>query len=132
MSDERRKIIERYAGRPPAPPVEDDPQEDEVDYQPAAPVSGNRRPEIMLEFRLKTGDSLALGYALLLSAVWNRSEGIVLEFTTHRIDLAGRNLRHIYRAIVSHRLAYVRELNSPSDDLPDESVVVTTIKVTPL
>lgn len=130
MTDERRRIVDRYVKRSgtPSEPV----PESSDDYQAAGPVSGNRPPEIMLELRVKSGDSLALGYAYLLSAEWNRSEGIILEFTTHTIRLAGRNLREVYRAIVAHRLPYVRELSTRDDEEPDDSAVVTSIGITKL
>lgn len=131
MTDDRRKIIERYSGRPAAPVVEESTQEDADDYQAGSSVSGSRSAEIMLELRFKTSDAIAFSYALLLNAAWNPSEGITLEFTTHRVRLLGRNLRELYRALILHRLAHVQELQSRTDEQPDDATVVTTIEVTP-
>lgn len=131
MNDDRRKIVERYAGRPkPSVPDSETPHEiEDGSYQPASPVSGNRPPEAMIEFRYKRGDSFALSYALLISAAFNPSQGIVLEFTTHRVTLTGRNLKAIHRALLDHRLAWVQELSGPLDDQPDEATVITSIKL---
>lgn len=130
MSEDRRKLIERYSGRP-STSVEQG-GEDIAEYQPAGPVSGNRQPEIMLELRFKAGDAMALSYALLSSAKWNRSDGIVLEFTTHRVQLSGRNLRNVWQKIVDHCLPFAQEFNSRTDDQPEDAVVISSIQVTPL
>ncbi|MDP1797535.1 MAG: hypothetical protein Q8K78_08645 [Planctomycetaceae bacterium] len=134
MSNDRRQIVERYTSRhtPPSPPPGggDDPPGDENSYQPAAPVSANRPPELMLELRFKKGDALALSYALLISAAFNPSQGIALEYTTHRVAVGGRNLRGVYRALVAHRLAYLQELSSPLDDQPDDATVISSLQIT--
>lgn len=137
MSNDRRHIVERYTGRPTPPPAPsdgggDEPLEGADTYQPAAPVSANRPPELMLELRFKQGDALALSYALLISAAFNPSQGISLEYTTHRVVVAGRNLRGVYRALVAHRLAYLQELSSPLDDQPDDATVVSSLQITSL
>lgn len=136
MSNDRRHIVERYTGRPTSPPSVpaggngDEPTEGDDSYQPAAPVSANRPPELMLELRLKKGDALALSYALLISAAFNPSQGIALEYTTHHVVVAGRNLRGVYRALVAHRLAYLQELSSPLDDQPDDATVISSLQIT--
>lgn len=131
MSDDRRKLVERYTGRPKTEAAEAGVPDDVEDnsYQPASPVSANRPPELMVEFRAKRGDSVALSYALLISAAFNPSQGIVLEFTTHRVMLTGRNLTTVHRALLEHRLAWVQELSGPLDDQPSAATVITSIKL---
>ncbi|MBI1349442.1 hypothetical protein GC163_24515 [bacterium] len=129
MSDDRQKLVERYAQR--STKASTTVAAEAVNYQAASPVSANRPPEPMLELRLKAGDAIALSYALLITAGFNPSQGITLEFTTHKVLLRGRNLRSIYRAIVDHRLAYLQEFPRPLDDQPETAVVVTTIQCSP-
>jgi hypothetical protein len=129
MNDDRKKLVERYT-RPAATLDAEIPEpSDDEGYQAAAPVSANRPPEAMLELRFKRGDVLALSYPLLITAAHNPSHGITLEFTGHRVTIAGRNLRGIYRAITSHRLAYVQELPGSLDGQPDTETVVASIEV---
>lgn len=132
MNDDRRRLVDRYAGRPKGsePEPEPIPEEQEGTYKPSSPVSGNRPPEPMVEFRFKSRNAFALSYALLISAAYNPSQGIVLEFTTHRVTITGRNLPDIQRALREHRLAWVQELSTPLDDQPADSPVVTSITIT--
>lgn len=131
MSDDRKKLVERYAGRPKSdvPEATTSHDEDDGSYQPASPVSGHSDREFMIEFRSKRGDSVTLSYALLISLTFNPSQGIVLEFTTHRVTLTGRNLKKILHALKEHRLAWVQELSGPLDDQPQAATVITSIKL---
>lgn len=131
MSDDRRRVLDRYTGRPNSPEPEPQlpPGDSSVSYQPASPVSANRPPEPMVEFRFKSRNAVALSNALLISATYNPSQGIVLEFTTHRVTISGRNLQDIQRALREHRLAWIQEFSGPLDDQPAESTVITSIKI---
>ena len=132
MSDDRRRVLDRYTGRPKPEtesPAKADEQEDS--YQPTAPISANRPPEPMVEFRFKSRNAVALSYALLISATYNPSQGIELEFTTHRVTISGRNLQEAQRALREHRLAWIQEFYGTLDDQPSVATVVTSIKIVP-
>ena len=129
MSDDRKTLVERYARPAATGAVNATEIPDSDDYQASAPVSANRPPEPMLEFRFKPGNVLALSYPLLISAALNPSTGIVLEFTSHRVTLRGRNLRSVFQAIRTHRVPYVQELPGSLDGLPDDAVVISEIQV---
>lgn len=132
MSDERRRFLDRYGGRPKSEPESSGAGEEQEDsYQPTAPISANRPPEPMVEFRFKSRNAVALSYALLISATYNPSTGIVLEFTTHRVTITGRNLQEAQRALREHRLAWIQEFHGTLDDRPSDSTVVTSIKIVP-
>jgi len=134
MNDDRRRVVDRYTARPKLPETEPQstPDGDDGLYKPGSPVSGNRPPEPMVEFRFKSRNAVALSYALLISTTYNPSEGIVLEFTTHRVTVTGRNLMEIQRALREHRLAWVQEFSGPLDDQPDDSTVISSITIASL
>lgn len=133
MNNDRRQIVERYTGRP-TPPAGGggEPPGDDDSYQAASLVSTNGLPELMLELRFKTGDALALNYALIIWAAHDGSQGITLQFASHRVVISGRNLRGVFDALRRHRIAYLHELPSPVDDQPDEATVISSIQISAL
>jgi hypothetical protein len=85
-----------------------------------------RRPELMLELRRKSGDALALGYAYLVSIGFNRSGGLVLEFTGHQVKIKGRNLRPLWRGLVQQRVAWLQELDPMAEAAQEETATTVT------
>lgn len=76
---------------------------------------------IMLEFRRKDGNSLALAYAWLESAAFDPSEGITLQLGNRKIRLIGRNLNQagphglgLFTAITRHRVQWIQEADEPT------------------
>jgi len=81
-------------------------------------LRGIRDRAIMLEFRKKDGNLLALAYAWLESVEFDPSEGITLQFGSRKIRLIGRNLNQtgtgLLSAITRHRLLWVQEADEPA------------------
>jgi hypothetical protein len=84
----------------------------------------------MVEFRLKTGDRVALAYAWL-TAVKFHPERIELSFTTGAaVTIRGRNLTPIYSALARHQAVYVHEADAPMALLVSDSAsLVDAIEV---
>lgn len=104
---------------PPAP-AEAPPHED----------AGSDRQCLMLDFRYRSGDAIALSYAYLISVAFDRSKGIALEFSGYRVTVAGRNLVSLYRALLDHRAAHIDESGEmAAAGAPDGATVITRITV---
>lgn len=94
-------------------------------------LSAERMQKMMLEIRFKTQDAEAFPYSFLVRASFNKSKGILLDFSLAKVRISGRNLRPLYAAIVSQRAAVVKE----TDELYAEAVstadatVVTKIEL---
>lgn len=85
----------------------------------------------MLELRFRTGDSKALAYSYLMSMDRNLSKGITLHFSTHTVDIQGRNLDRIHKGLLWQRLKCVVESDQGTiDQASDAAEVVSRISVT--
>lgn len=82
-------------------------------------LSADRAQKTMCEFRLKTGNAVALAYSYLVKAEFNPSLGIELDFSAHVVKLTGRNLAPVFAGIVAQRVAVVTEV----DELQAEAVL---------
>lgn len=134
MSDDlgtRLADLRRGAAPPAAAAEEVETEADEVEELPGGSVAfarllSPRRPELMLELRRKSGDALALGYAYLVSIGFKRSEGLVLEFTGHRVKVKGRNLQALFRGLVQQRVAFIQELDQMAEAALEETATTVT------
>jgi hypothetical protein len=119
------------AADPPAPASDEAAEECDAGDKAFSLVSADRRQKLMVEFRLKTGNAVALAYSYLVSVGLDPSQSIRMDFSGYEVQLAGRNLAPLFAALVAQRVAVVRE----SDDLqaeatlPKGATVVTTIEV---
>lgn len=93
---------------------------------------GTRERVEMLELRKKTGRILAVGYHAIERVEYNPSDGIILHALGRSIRIKGRNLNadgsphgQLFRGIVRHRVAWVREADASRLVVArdDESVV---------
>lgn len=130
MSDEiRRRLHELREARE----VEADFAEGEEAVDPGlgyGQVGLNRRPELMVQLRKKDGNCKALSYGYLISADFNPSQGIVLQFVGCRVRLVGRQLRPLMDRLVGHRVTWVQEEDDlASRERPDGATVVTLIEI---
>jgi hypothetical protein len=104
----------------PATPAETPPRED----------AGDNRQCLMLDFRYRSGDSIALSYAYLISAAFDRSKGIALDFGGYEATVAGRNLVSLHREILEHRAAAIQEAGEmAAAGGSDAATVITRIVV---
>lgn len=77
---------------------------------------GARDRCLMLEFRRKSGNVLALGYAWMHRVEFDPSDGITLWFAGNKVTIRGRNLNAEVRptvrlldCIMRHRVSWIRE-----------------------
>lgn len=94
-------------------------------------LSADRMQKVMCEFRFKTGDSAALPYSYLVLATYNRSAGIELDFSAHKVRLVGQNLGQLYLGLVAQRVAFVQEVDELQGEaeLGPDATVVTKIEL---
>lgn len=135
MSDEKFKgLVEktrRAADTKDAAP-ETGPVAEEAEGKEAFSVlSADRMQKVMCEFRFKTGDSAALPYSYLVLATHNRSDGIELDFSAHKVRLVGQNLGPLYLGLVAQRVASVQEVDELQGEaeLGRDATVVTKIEL---
>ena len=64
---------------------------------------------LMLDFRGYNGTSFSLPYSQLRAMVFDPDEGISVEFSNHKIQVRGRNLRPLYDLLLRHRVTFVQE-----------------------
>lgn len=117
-------ILQKYTSRKPleAEPVNSSPEPEGLDDLGAfGLLRGIRDRAIMLEFRRKDGNSLALAYAWLESAAFDPSEGITLQLGSRKVRLIGRNLNQagpnglgLFTAITRHRVLWIQEADEPA------------------
>src|SRR5262245_26119416 len=74
-------------------------------------LSADRAQKVMCEFRLKTGNAVALAYSYLVKIEFDPSEVIDLDFSAHRVRLVGRNLAPLFAGLVAQRVASVAEMD---------------------
>ena len=82
----------------------------------------------MLDFRGHNGTSFALPYRQIRSISLHPDEGISLEFTDHKIQVHGRNLRPLYGLLLAHQVTFVQE--GDLDVLSESATFVDKIRVT--
>lgn len=117
-------ILQKYTSRKPleAEPVNGSLEPEGLDDLGAfGLLRGIRDRAIMLEFRRKDGNSLALAYAWLESAGFDPSEGITLQLGSRKVRLIGRNLNQagpnglgLFAAIIRHRVLWIQEADEPA------------------
>ena len=85
----------------------------------------------MLELRFKSGNATALAYSYLVSANYNPSLAIRMDFSGYDVVLMGRNLGPLFAALVAHRVAAVHEIDDLEGEvtLPAGATIVTQIQV---
>lgn len=84
-------------------------------------LRGVKDRAMMLEFRLKDGNSVAFDYGWLRKVEFNPSDGLVLHFgSTDTVRIIGRNLHrmtatnaHLLRGILGHRVPWIQEASEP-------------------
>lgn len=89
----------------------------------------NRGQALMLDLRLKTGDCSAFAYSYLISIRFDASGEMILSFSTHKVTIAGRNLREIYNHLLRQRITSVTENESMFDDGGKDSIFIEKITV---
>jgi hypothetical protein len=114
-----------------ASPVADDEEDADPGDKAFSLLSADRRHKLMLEFRFKTGNAVALAYSYLVSVHLDPSKAIRMDFSGYEVILSGRNLAPLFSALVSQRVAVVREMDDlqAEANLPQGETVVTEITV---
>jgi hypothetical protein len=127
-------LAEKFARRsapateltPPTPspmlPIEDAAES----YQPFK-VGGDHRFEVMVTFRLKNGNFRAMGYSYLTGLAFDPSKQLVMEFTSVKVTITGRNLTPLFKALASHKVVSIWEVDPHSEPTEDAASVVNAI-----
>lgn len=135
MSD---NLLERYTGKRTEFGEVSTPESDGLeDYGSFGWLRGIRDRAIMLEIRHKDGKISAFGYALLDSAEFDPSEGIVLRFSGKTVKIVGRNLNgevrpsiRLFDGIVRHRVPWIQEADGSSTlQVPQKATVIEEVKI---
>jgi hypothetical protein len=100
-------------------------------------LRGVQDRSIMLELRLKDGNSVAFNYSYLVQASFDPSHGITLQFGGKNVILSGSNLNaeirpnlRLYQALLRHRVPWVREADRHDQlQAPPGSVIIDSIDV---
>lgn len=127
--NDAKSFVDRYA----------DPKESAEETESNVhPISGelqcfgvaksNRMPPAMLVLRLKTGNQKALMYSYLKEIDFDPSEGIVLQYVSHRVTIRGRNLSAVFDRLVEHRITWVHEVDD-SSGMDETATVISGIEV---
>ena len=73
-----------------------------------------RAGAVMLDFRMRNGESRALPYSYLTETRFNPAGEILLRFVNHEVRLLGRNLRSLYELLLLHRVTWIRATSEGS------------------
>lgn len=117
-------VLSQFAAKVGVPPARNDETPDELadDYGAFSILRGVRDRSLMLEFRLKNGNVVALGYGWLERIEFDPSEGITLTFTGQKVvKIIGRNLNAEVRpqvrlldGLIRHRVPWIAEADEPT------------------
>jgi hypothetical protein len=136
MNDE---VLTRFADRfaAAAEPQAAD-SEQEVNAGAFGFLRGARERALMLEFRLKDGNSKAYSYALLDRATFDASDGIRLRFSSEEVRVTGQALKggsgsgaaSLFELILRHKATWIQE-SSRADYLQTQpgSPIVESISI---
>jgi hypothetical protein len=115
-------ILQKYTGKQIEDVAEEPVSEGETqdDLGVFGYMRGARDRSIMLEFRKKDGNVLAVGYAWLERAEFDPSVGITLYVVGKTIRIKGRNLNtelrpsvRLFQGITRHRVPWIQEADGP-------------------
>lgn len=103
------------------------------EHYKAFAVDDQVRPSnALIDFWFASGNQRAISYNHLYDVAWNRSEGLVLTFSDHKVTLRGHGLEALYRGLKRHRIVYVWEASSQEAiTAADNQPVVTAIDIQP-
>jgi hypothetical protein len=149
MSDDYKERIDGHKSRiidaarrraemlpvPAEPPAVD--FADELETLPGASpeafstLSADRQRKVMVEFRRLNGNAKALAYSYLVSADFDPSKGITLDFSGYSVTITGRNLRSVFHGLVTQRASHVSEMDELHADAEggSDAPIVTGIEI---
>ncbi len=78
---------------------------------------GGKQSELMLDFQVEAGMRHGLPYIALIALEFDPSDGIVLHFSSHRVQIFGSRLEPLYKALLLHQVAWVRVAESPGTSI---------------
>jgi len=89
-------------------------------------LSASSSQAVMLDLRFRDGNSHALGYSYLTAVSFNPSAGIRMEFVGHQVLIEGVHLDALYRGLVAHRVSWIQEDFSLSENPDTPSTLVVS------
>ena len=101
--------------------------EDAAEGYQAFKTGGDHRFEVMITFRLKDGNFRAMGYSYLIGLAFNPSKQLVMEFTSLKVTITGRNLAPLFKALAAHKVMWIWEVDPHSEPTEDAVSVVNAV-----
>ena len=92
-------------------------------------IVDRRVRSMMLNFIFANGKNISLSYSRLCRSELTTTT-LELTFTTEKITIHGKNLTPIHRALVDHRLTFVRESSVPPHHRNENSPIIEKIVAT--
>jgi len=100
-------------------------------------LRGQREQSPMFEVRCRNGKREAFRYSWLEHAVFDPSEGIILQFGRKTVRITGRNLNaeirpnlRLFDSILRHRVPWIREAGAPEAlAAPKQAVVIEQVRL---
>jgi hypothetical protein len=78
-------------------------------YHEAFILATNGEYPPMIRFKYATDNVHALAYAYLISVEYDKSAGLTLQFTSHRVTIKGRRLETLFGSLVNHQVISIRQ-----------------------
>ncbi|MFO0812091.1 MAG: hypothetical protein U0796_02665 [Gemmatales bacterium] len=99
-------------------------------------LRGLKEKALMLELRLKSGNSESFSYALLDRVCYNPTSGITLHFGVNTVHVYGQRLKtevrpnvNLYEGLLRHRITWIKEAGQAESLASQAPINVTGIEV---
>lgn len=103
--------------------------EEQLDCIPAMYRALAQGTALMLDLVLADGNHVGLPYTYLSAVNLDASVGIVLEYPDRTVTITGRNLRPVYRGILSHTALRLAVAESVMMDTEEGQPLITGITI---
>ena len=91
-----------------------------------------RPSNALIDFWMADGDQHAIAYNHLYDVQWQRSDGLLLNFSDHRLTINGHRLDRLYRGLKRHRVIFIWAATEQEARLAgEEAELVTDISIQP-
>jgi hypothetical protein len=126
-----RQLLDKPVRTASAPTPSNAETESESEYSAFAHGRISRLPQMTLILRLADGSARAFAYSYFYGAeAVEPDHGFTLDFSQHRVKIAGRNLEPLFHLLCQHRVAEIREAErSQSFEVASDAPLVERIEV---
>lgn len=86
----------------------------------------------LINFHFRNGDQQSLAYGHLYHVSFDRSDGLVLTFSEHLVQIRGSNLRDMHRYLTRNAVIWVWEANDQQQLIAEDNTsIVTEVNIVP-